>query len=183
VAITGVFSLGAFNFSFILLKSSELGVEQNFVPIVYAVINVAHAIIGIPAGMLADKIGKERVLVLGYAVFAMAAVLMTMTVKDVPFAYALAFLFGLYAGIYETLQRAVLPKYVGPELRGTTYGLYSLASGICFFISNLTFGFLWDAYGVNHAATYSFSLSVVAIVAMAMFMKCYSKATGDGEHV
>ncbi len=59
--ITGIFSLGAFNFSFILLRASELGVDQSFIPIVYAVINIAHTIIGIPAGILADKIGKEKV--------------------------------------------------------------------------------------------------------------------------
>ncbi|HJT84432.1 MAG TPA: MFS transporter, partial [Nitrososphaeraceae archaeon] len=34
VIILGIFSLGAFNFSFILLKSSDLGVSHNFVPII-----------------------------------------------------------------------------------------------------------------------------------------------------
>jgi hypothetical protein len=60
--IAGIFSLGAFNFSFILLRASELGVDQSYIPIVYAAINIAHTIIGIPAGILADKIGKGKVL-------------------------------------------------------------------------------------------------------------------------
>jgi hypothetical protein len=36
--ISGIFSLGAFNYSFILLKASELGVNKNIKPLVYAVI-------------------------------------------------------------------------------------------------------------------------------------------------
>ncbi|MDQ4074207.1 MAG: MFS transporter, partial [Thermoproteota archaeon] len=179
MVVTGVFSIGAFNFSFVLLKSSELGVEQNHVPIVYAVINVAHTIIGIPAGILADRIGKEKVLLLGYAVFTLTSALMAVTVKDASFAYALAVLFGLYAGISETLQRAIIPRYVVSELRGTAYGLYSLVSGTCFFISNLTFGFIWDVHGVSIAALYSLCFSTVAILGLAIFMKNYSTATTD----
>ncbi len=179
MVVTGVFSIGAFNFSFVLLKSSELGVSQNHVPIVYAVINIAHTVIGIPAGVLADRIGKERVLLIGYSVFVLTSALMAMTVKDNSFAYALAFLFGLYVGISETLQRAIIPKYVVSELRGTAYGLYSLVSGICFFISNLTFGFIWDAYGVSMASLYSICLSVAAIFAMMKFIKKYSNMVGN----
>src|SRR5438132_2779601 len=56
LVITGIFSIGAFNFSFILLRASDLGVEKNLVPLVYAVINIAHAAIGIPSGIFADRI-------------------------------------------------------------------------------------------------------------------------------
>src|SRR5919108_1140062 len=44
--VSAIFSLGAFNFSFILLKASDLGVEESLIPIVYAIINVSHTIIG-----------------------------------------------------------------------------------------------------------------------------------------
>jgi hypothetical protein len=40
VIILGIFSLGAFNYSFIILKSTDLEIEQNFVPIIYAIINI-----------------------------------------------------------------------------------------------------------------------------------------------
>ena len=172
--ITGIFSLGAFNFSFILLRASELGVDQSFIPIVYAIINVAHTIIGIPAGILADKIGKEKVLLLSYVIFAASTILMIVSVNDVSFAYVLAVIFGLYVGISETVQRAIIPKYVPAELRGTAYGLYSLVIGVCFFVSNITFGFIWDNYNINMAVTYSVSLSFCAIIGMIVFIKRYS---------
>lgn len=172
--ITGIFSLGAFNFSFILLRASESGVDQSFIPIVYAVINVAHTIIGIPAGILADKIGKEKVLLISYAIFAVTTILMIVSINDVSYVYVLAIIFGLYVGISETVQRAIIPKYVSTELRGTAYGFYSLVIGVCFFVSNITFGFMWDNHNINVAVTYSVSLSLSAIIGMIIFIKNYS---------
>ncbi len=173
--ITGLFSLGAFNFSFILLRASELGVAQSFIPIVYAAINVAHTIIGIPAGILADKIGKEKVVLISYVIFAISSILMIVSINNMIYAYVLAAIFGLYVGISETVQRAIIPRYVSTELRGTAYGLYSLVTGICFFTCNITFGYIWDNYNINMAVVYSVSLSICAILGMIVFIKRYSK--------
>ncbi|MER5175749.1 MAG: MFS transporter [Candidatus Nitrosocosmicus sp.] len=172
--VTGIFSLGAFNFSFILLKASDLGVSQSVIPIVYATINISYTIIGIPAGVLADKIGKEKVLVIGYAVFALSSILMALLANNYLYAYFLALIFGVYMGISETVQRAIIPKYVASELRGTAYGVYNLVSGICFFASNITFGYIWDNYSVNFATLYSLFFSLCAIVGMIIFIKNYS---------
>jgi MFS family permease len=101
--ITGIFSLGAFNFSFILLRASDLGVDPSFIPIVYAAINVTHTIIGIPAGILADKIGKEKVLLVSYGIFAISSIMMIISVNNIVYAYTLASIFGLYVGISETV--------------------------------------------------------------------------------
>jgi len=169
--VTGIFSLGAFNFSFILLKGSDLGIGQSLIPIVYAIINVAHTIIGIPAGVFADRLGKEKMLLIGYSIFAVSTILMAFSTNNFLYAFVLAAVFGLYLGVSETVQRAVIPKYVSSELRGTAYGLYNLVSGVCFFVSNITFGFLWDVYGVNLAALYSLCLSIIAITGMAIFIK------------
>ena len=178
--ITGVFSLGAFNFSFILLRASELGVDQTLIPIVYAVINVAHTIIGIPAGILADKIGKEKVLLLSYGIFLVSSLLMVVSINNISYAYFLAAIFGLYVGISETVQRAIIPKYISTELRGTAYGVYSLVTGVCFFASNITFGFIWDNYNINMAVAYSISLSLSAIIGMIVFIKRYSTLKTNG---
>jgi len=177
--ITGIFSLGAFNFSFILLRASESGIDQSFIPIVYAIINLAHTIIGIPAGILADKIGKEKVLLISYVIFAASTILMIVSISDVSYAYILAVIFGLYVGISETVQRAIIPKYVPTEFRGTAYGLYSLVIGVCFFASNITFGFIWDSYNINMAVTYSASLSLSAIIGMIVFIQRYSKVSNN----
>ena len=74
--IIGIFGIGAFNFSFVLLRASDLGIADSLIPLVYVIINVAHAAISIPSGILADKVGKEKVLITGYSVFAISTALM-----------------------------------------------------------------------------------------------------------
>jgi MFS family permease len=129
--------------------------------------------IGIPSGMLADKIGKEKVLTIGYAVFAVSSLLMVILTGNSLFAYVLAAVFGLYMGISETLQRAIIPRYISSELRGTAYGIYNLVIGSGFFISNVIFGFLWDKYNVNVGVYYSLITSLAAITGMFLFVGKY----------
>ena len=125
--------------------------------------------------MLADKIGKEKVLIVGYSIFALSSLLMTLfSNNNYAYAYYLALVFGLYVGISETVQRAVIPKYVSAYLRGTAYGLYNLIIGIGLFVSNLTFGYIWDTFSIDMAVIYSLFFSLCAIGGMIIFIKKYS---------
>jgi len=171
LVISGIFSLGAFNYSFVLLKASGLGINKNVIPLVYAVINVAYTIVSFPAGLLADKIGKEEVLIIGYAIFAFSTLLMVEFTGNSLYAYLLAAVFGTYMGISETLQRAIIPRYIASELRGTAYGVYNLVVGSGFFASNIVFGFLWDNYNLNFASYYSVTFALAGIIGMLAFIR------------
>jgi len=177
--ISCIFSLGTFNFSFVLLKASDIGVEKNFIPIVYAVINIAHTIIGVPSGFLADKIGKEKVLLIGYGVFGISSVLMVILSGNALYAYLLAGVFGVYMGISETVQRAVIPRYVSSELRGTAFGIFSIVIGAGFFVGNVLFGFLWDNSGLTSAVMYSVILTLIAMCSMIGFLRKYPERAAD----
>ena len=169
LVVAGVFSAGAFNFSFVLLRASEMGVQQNMVPLVYAAINVAHTAVAYPSGRLADRIGREKVLVIGYAVFAASAAMMVLS-YGAAYAYMVAIVYGAYAGIAETLQRAVIPRDVPPESRGTAFGLYNLVVGFGFFAAGVVFGLLWDISGIIAATTYSIVLAAAAMIGMSIFL-------------
>ncbi len=168
LVIMGMFSVGAFNFSFVLIRASDLGVADSMVVLVYAVINTAHTLIGYPAGMLADRVGKEKVLSISYGIFLASTVLMLLSTSSAH-AYLLAVVYGLYIGIAETVQRAVVPKYVASHMRGTAYGLYNMVIGSSFLVANLVFGFLLDLSGMPAAALYSIVTSTVAIAGLVGF--------------
>jgi MFS family permease len=174
LVISGIFGLGSFNFSFILLKSSDLGISEDTMPIVYAIINLTHTAIAIPSGILADKIGKEKVLIIGYIVFGLSVLFMAILSGNSNYAFLLAAIFGIYIGISETVQRAVVPKYVRSELRGTAFGIYNLILGTSFFVSNVVFGYLWDNHNLGVAVTYSLVLTATAIISMSLFVKKFS---------
>jgi MFS family permease len=89
------------------------------------------------------------------------------------YAYVLAAVFGIYMGISETLQRAVIPRYISSQLRGTAYGIYNLVIGSGYFISNVVFGFLWDRYSLGIGVYYSIITSLAAITGMVLFIRKY----------
>ena len=171
LVIVSIFSLGAFNYSFILLNAKQMGVSDALVPIVYAVVNVTHTIIAIPAGRLSDKVGKEKVLLLGYIAFAATAALLAVSPASVPFAYLIAAVFGLYMGVVETVQRAMIPRYVDSSLRGTAYGVYYLVVGTCFFFANSVVGHLWEQWGLTASSFYSGGLAILAVAGLYLFTR------------
>jgi len=168
--IVAIFSLGAFNYSFVLLNASEAGFDYRVIPIFYALINLSHTIIAIPSGVLSDRIGKERVLVMGYGAFLTAALSLFLFPRNYYAAFPIALIFGVYDGIANTVARALIPRYAENALRGTAYGLYYLTVGLCFFISNVTVGALWQSYSPSVAAAYSITLSSISIIGMIQFI-------------
>ena len=168
--IVGVFSLGAFNFSFVLLNAQEAGIADSFIPLVYAAVNVAHVAVAIPAGVLSDRVGKEKIMVLGYGVFLATVVLILLLPLNGIDAFLVAVSYGVYFGIVETIQRALIPSYVNSSLRGTAYGVYYLVVGSAFFVSNAVVGSLWEYFGSSAASTYSIITSVFAIAFMILFL-------------
>ena len=169
--IVSVFSLGAFNFSFILLFGSEVGISNEFIPLLFALVNVAHVAVAIPAGLIADRIGREKMLFVGYSVF--LAVTLAIFIGPASFFVALvvAILFGLYQGIVNTVTRAMIPKYVKPNLVGTAYGMYYLVAGFSFLLANLIVGILWSNFGPNLTVLYSIGLTITSLLGFAIFIK------------
>jgi MFS family permease len=182
LVVVSIFSLGAFNFSFVLLNAGEAGIGESFIPLVYALVNISHATVAIPAGILSDRLGKEKVMVLGYGVFLSSAILILIPISSVV-AILVAVVYGVYLGIVETVQRALIPDYVEQNLRGTAYGLYYLLVGSSFFVSNSVVGSLWEIFGSSVASTYSIILCIAAIFAMLVFItkKINKKVINDGK--
>lgn len=170
LAVLGVFSIGAYNFSFVLLKASNLGVSNADITLVYATLNVATIILGLPAGVLADRIGKVPVLCLSYLIFLVTSVSGAILEGNWAYGYLLAFLFGGYLGASDTVQRAIIPDFVRAELKGTAYACYYILIGLSSLVANSIFGFLWTSVSSLLAFEYSIATSVVSIIAITLFL-------------
>jgi len=180
LAIMALFSVGAFNFSFILVRAGELGVPETFIPLIYVAINVVHTAVAMPAGFLSDRIGREATLLIGYLAFSASAALLMALGYGAPNALTIAAVYGMYAGIVDTAQRAVLPKYSPPGLRGTAYGVYFLVVGLAFLAANSVFGALWQTFGMQAASAYSLATSMAASAALAVFVASRAKPVYTG---
>jgi len=171
----GVFSAGAYNFSFILLEAGRLGVQTNYIPLVYAFLNLATVIVGFPAGVLADRMGKLPMLGLGYLVFMLASISGIFLTPNVPSGFLIAFVFGGYMAISDTVQRATIPDFTKTELKGTAYALYYTIIGFCAFAANSVFGAFWTLRGPATAFEFSVVTSILGVVALVLFMRHVKK--------
>jgi len=170
LVVLEIFSVGAYNFSFILLMARYLGVQEGLIPLVYTVLNLATVILGLPAGMLADKAGKLPVLCLSFLVFLSTSLAGIFLHGYWLYGFLIAFLFGSYLSIAETVQRAMIPDFTRPELKGTGYAFYYTLVGIGSFVANSVFGSLWSNLSPAAAFQYSIATSAIALVALLIFM-------------
>jgi len=178
LAVLGIFTIGAYNFSFILLKAGSLGVQEGYIPLVYASLNVATVILGLPAGILADKVGKFPVLCLSYTIFLATSVAGLLLTGYPVYAFLIALLFGSYLAISETVQRAMIPDFSRPELKGTAYAFYYTLVGTGSLAANSIFGSLWSNVSPAAAFQYSIVTSTVGLIALVMLMAVVARSKG-----
>jgi MFS family permease len=170
LAVLGVFLVGAYNFSFILLRASSLGVPDGQIPLVYVVINAISVAAAFPCGMLADRIGKMPVLGLSYIAFIVTSAAGILLVGSWVYGFVVGCLFGIYLGISDTVQRAIIPDFTRNELKGTAYALYYMLVGASSFAANSAFGYLWTFTSSSAAFEYSIVTSTVGGVALVFLL-------------
>lgn len=162
LVIVALFTVGSYGFSFILLRARMSGVEVAAIPLLYASLNIAHTIAGVPSGILADKIGGIKTLVLAYMLFSASSLLAGLCGLTVYVSILVAVIYGVYLGMLETVQRALVSNLSQPRIRATAYGVYYLVVGCFTLVANVLFGFLWDSYGMTAAFIYSTIISLVS---------------------
>jgi len=70
--------------------------------------------------------------------------------------------YGLYFGLTEGVEKALVADLVTDEKRGTAFGFYNLAYGITVFPASLIFGLVWSKFGATAAFLMSAMISVIA---------------------
>jgi MFS family permease len=139
------------------------------IPVVFAVAAITHVLLAMPAGALADKIGRAKVLIMGYGLFIVTVLLFSTSIVAPAFIFLLAGIYGAYQGIGETLEKAMVPSFAPSDLRASAYGVYYLVEGVAFFIANAVFGTLWEYVNITTACTYSLILAIIGMVGMIIF--------------
>ena len=174
--VLGIFSIGAYNFSFILLRASSLGIPDGQIPLVYVIINASSVVFAFPFGMLADKIGKLPILLMSYLAFFVTSIVGIVLVGSWLDAFVIALVFGAYLGMSDTVQRAIIPDFTRSELKGTAYAFYYLLVGVCSFFANSIFGFLWTEVSSAVAFEYTLFTTVAGAIALVAFLAVAARA-------
>lgn len=162
LAIMAVFTLGNSSDFFVILRAQNLGSSVIYVVLMLVLFNVTYAATSLPAGILSDRLGRRRVITLGWFIYAL--VYLGFGVASSLWQVWLLFAcYGLYYGIVEGVARAFVADLVPAGKRGTAYGLYHGVVGLTLLPASLIAGWLWQA--ISPAAPFFFGAGL-AFIAM-----------------
>jgi MFS family permease len=158
----GIFTLGNASDVFLLLKAGTERAPITALPLLWMALHVVKALASVSGGRLADRFGRRRLIVLGwifyaaiYFAFAMAESRSTIWVLFVAY--------GIYHGLTEAAERALVAELVPRSARGAGFGWYHLTLGALTLLANLLFGLLWERYGSGAAFMSSAALALLAV--------------------
>jgi MFS family permease len=90
--------------------------------------------------------GRKAVIVAGWIVYALVYAGFAAADKQWH-AWTLFTVYGVYFGLTEGVEKALVADLAPSPLRGSAFGLYHLAVGLGAFPASLVFGLLWQAAG------------------------------------
>ncbi|KYO68667.1 MFS transporter [Thermovenabulum gondwanense] len=141
-----IFTLGNSSNQFLLLKAKNVGFNDKTVILLYLIYNIVYDILSYPAGIISDKIGRKRMIVMGYLAygivyFGFALAKMPVTI------WVLFGIYGLYMAFTEGVEKAFISEVAPEQVRGTMIGLHATLVGIGLFPASFLAGMLWNLFG------------------------------------
>ena len=156
-----------------MVKANEVGVKVAFIPLVYLITSVVSVLLSVPIGVLSDRIGKERVLIVGYIIYAIVYFGFGAT-TSVRMIVSLFALYGLYSAATDGIQKAFVSDMVDSNKKGTGLGLYNALLGITLLPASLIAGILYDK--VNSSVPFYFGAATALLSAILMlFLLCFNR--------
>lgn len=164
-----VFTLGNSADALLLVKTSETGIDKSYVPFVYMIFNTVSVLLAIPIGKLSDRIGREKLILLGFIVYAITYYLFGRFNSINVFVF-LFILYGFYSALTDGSQKAVISDIVSKDLKGTGFGIYHAVLGITLLPASLIAGLLYDKVNSNAPFYFGSAMALMATILMVIFM-------------
>jgi MFS family permease len=179
MVIASVFTLGNSSDAFLILRAQTSGMSVVLILVMMAVFNLIYSLISTPAGRLSDRIGRRRMIIAGWLVYAIIYFGFALAQGSWQI-FALYITYGFYYGLTYGTINALLADLVPAELRGTAYGTYNAMVGIIAFPASLIAGILWQGMGMwggfGQSAPFLFGGSM-ALLAAILMIAWFPKAT------
>lgn len=161
LAIIFVFTLGNASDAFLLLRLSDIGVRAAWIPVLWAALHVVKSASSVIGGARSDRVGRRRLMAMGWVLYAL--VYFAFAVFDGRTTVILIFiLYGLYFGLTEGAEKALIADLTPEGLRGTAFGLYNAVLGIGALIASVVFGVVWTRVSPGAAFVMGGALALAA---------------------
>ena len=167
LVIMAVFTLGKSSDFFVILRAQNLEVPLIQVTLMLVLLNITYSLVSIPAGMLSDKLGRRRVIIVGWFIYALVYLGFALA-TNLWSVWLLFAGYGIYQGVVEGVARAFVADLVAEPRRGTAYGLYHGVVGLLALPASLIAGWLWEI--ASPAAPFYFGAGLAFVSAIGLWM-------------
>lgn len=162
-----LFTLGNSTDAFLLLRAGDLGVSAVAIPLLWAFFHVVKMASVYPFGALSDRLGRRGMILAGWGVYALAYLGFGRASSEWQI-WALFAFYGLFYGLTEGTEKALLADMVPAEQRGSAFGWYHCAIGIGALPASLLFGWLWQQFGA--AAAFDLGAGLAGLAALLLWL-------------
>ncbi len=162
-----IFTLGNSTDTLLLVKANEVGVKVAYIPLVYLITNFVSVLFAIPIGKLSDKIGKEKILIVGFLVYAVVYFAFGFTGAIGTIITLFAF-YGFYSASTDGIQKALVSDLIAKNRKGTGLGIYNMLLGVTLLPASLIAGSLYDK--VNSSVPFYFGAATAILSAIMMLV-------------
>lgn len=161
----GVFALGYFSLGFFLVRAHDVGFSLTDVVLLYALFNTTCVVAAPLVGHLGDRVGRSRIVLLGYATY--AGLNLWMVFASTRWEMVAVFcIYGVFYAIEESQSKAFIAD-IEPERRATAMGAYNFVTGSLYLPASLVAGALWTV-----APSAAFGLAAaLSVAAMGVFLR------------
>lgn len=169
LGIVFIFTLGNSTDALLLVKANEVGVKIALIPLVYMVTNAVSVLTSIPVGAISDRIGKEKILIIGYVIYAIVYYGFGIT-TNLGVIVSLFALYGLYSAATDGIQKAFISDLIDKNKKGTGLGIYNALLGITLLPASLIAGLLYDKINSSIPFYFGAATAFLSAVLMVIFM-------------
>lgn len=179
IVVAALYSLANFTLLIMIVVVRDQAVAAGFTPeaaqtfaiLQYVLFNVVYAVLAVYAGSWSDRVGRKRVILIGYSAF-VAGSLGFALVGNPYLLLPFFLLYGVSYAFVEGTHRALVSDLSPGELKGTSLGTYHAAVGL----GKLPASILAGALATFVAPSAAFLTgAAIAVVAATLFIGTFAE--------
>jgi MFS family permease len=158
-----VFTLGSSSDAFLLWRAREVGIAVALAPILWMVLHIVKSASSFCGGALSDRVGRRAAILSGWGLYA-AVYIGFAFVRGSWEIWLLFALYGVFYGLTESPERALIVDLVPEDWRGRALGTYNAVIGLATLPASVIFGVLYQTLGSRVAFGTGAALAILASV-------------------
>jgi MFS family permease len=163
---------------FLMLRAKEITGSDTVTISGYILYNIVFAVMSLPMGYLADRIGMKKVFIAGLILFSVVYAGFAF-IDSAMMVYILFAVYGIYAASTEGIAKAWISNMAHEKKTATALGLFNSVQSLASFVASTIAGLIWMSIGSRSMFLFSSILATAVGISLVFFMKKTEKIQGE----